>query len=107
MKEGEGNAGATKTAETEQKSIGKLLGDKTNGGIEQQASAASASIGAVSGADILKAIASSLRRLLVNLLFRQQKMQRKLQQRSKKITKDFGIDSAKQDVASTTVLIFA
>ncbi|AFI32017.1 Vlp protein, delta subfamily (plasmid) [Borrelia crocidurae str. Achema] len=58
LKDNEGNAEATKTGDTEKKSIGKLLGEKTNGGTEQQA-AASATIGAVSGADILKAISVS------------------------------------------------
>ncbi|UPA19196.1 variable large family protein (plasmid) [Borrelia puertoricensis] len=59
LKKGEGDAGATKTAEEQQKSIGKLLGEKNNDGTEAHAAAASASIGAVTGADILKAIAKS------------------------------------------------
>ncbi|WP_434757102.1 variable large family protein [Borrelia puertoricensis] len=59
LKDKEGNADATKTAEEQQKSIGKLLGGKDNDGTEAQAAAASASIGAVIGADILKAIAKS------------------------------------------------
>ncbi|AFI31698.1 VmpB protein (plasmid) [Borrelia crocidurae str. Achema] len=58
LKENEGNADATKTREDESKTIGKLLGGKVNDGEEAQA-AASASIGAVSGADILKAISVS------------------------------------------------
>ncbi|UPA14278.1 variable large family protein (plasmid) [Borrelia turicatae 91E135] len=59
LKDNEGSAEATKTAESEQKSIGKLFGGKDNGGEEAQAAAASASIGAVTGADILQAIAKS------------------------------------------------
>ncbi|ANF34633.1 Variable large protein 15/16 (plasmid) [Borrelia turicatae] len=59
LKKDEGSAEATKTAESEQKSIGKLFGGKDNGGEEAQAAAASASIGAVTGADILQAIAKS------------------------------------------------
>ncbi|QBK63742.1 hypothetical protein EZU68_04845, partial (plasmid) [Borrelia miyamotoi] len=48
-----------KTKDEQQKSIGKLFGGKTSDGTEQQAAAASASIGAVSGVDILKAISKS------------------------------------------------
>ncbi|AHH07854.1 Variable outer membrane protein (plasmid) [Borrelia crocidurae DOU] len=59
LRKGEGDPNATKTGETKQKSIGKLLGEKTNDGTEMQAAAASATIGAVGGADILKAIAIS------------------------------------------------
>ncbi|ACH94094.1 variable large family protein [Borrelia duttonii] len=60
LKKGEGDSNATKTGDTEKKSIGKLLSGKgANSGTEQQAAAASASIGAVSGADILQAIANS------------------------------------------------
>ncbi|WP_040131962.1 variable large family protein [Borrelia crocidurae] len=57
--EDKGSAGTNKTGSTEQQSIGKLLGQKTNGGTEQQAAAAGASVGAVSGADILQAISKS------------------------------------------------
>ncbi|ATQ16696.1 variable large family protein (plasmid) [Borrelia miyamotoi] len=59
LKDNEGNAEATKTKDEQQKSIGKLFGGKTSDGTEQQAAAASASIGAVSGVDILQAIAKS------------------------------------------------
>ncbi|AHH10085.1 Variable outer membrane protein (plasmid) [Borrelia parkeri SLO] len=59
LKDNEGNPDATKTAETEQKSIGKLFGTNAADGTEAQAAAASASIGAITGADILKAIAKS------------------------------------------------
>ncbi len=54
----EGNFNATKTGE-DKKSVGKLFGSNANDGTEAQAAAASASIGAVSGADILQAIAKS------------------------------------------------
>ncbi|AHH06916.1 Variable outer membrane protein (plasmid) [Borrelia crocidurae DOU] len=60
LKATEGNAGATKTAYDEQKTIGGLFsGDKANDSSEAVAAAASATIGAVSGSDILQAIAKS------------------------------------------------
>ncbi|ANA44036.1 VlpD16 (plasmid) [Borrelia hermsii HS1] len=60
LKDGEGDAGATKTGDTEKKSIGKLFAKKDDDRAQEaEASAANASIGAVSGADILKAIAKS------------------------------------------------
>ncbi|AOW96302.1 variable large family protein [Borrelia miyamotoi] len=59
LKEDEGDPTATKTGDTEQKSIGKFFGEKSNGATDTQAAAASASIGVVTGADILKAIASA------------------------------------------------
>ncbi|AHH14735.1 variable large family protein, partial [Borrelia hermsii] len=59
LKKDEGNADATKTAESEKKSIGKLFGTNAADGAEAHAAAASASIGVVSGADILQAIAKS------------------------------------------------
>ncbi|AHH07103.1 Variable outer membrane protein (plasmid) [Borrelia crocidurae DOU] len=58
LKKGEGDPNATKTGETEQKSVGNLLATQ-NDVTEQQAAAASASIGAISGADILQAISHS------------------------------------------------
>ncbi|ASJ27655.1 variable large family protein [Borrelia turicatae] len=60
LKDNEGNPDATKTADTEKKSVGNLLAKgSANDGTEAQAAAASASIGAITGADILKAIAKS------------------------------------------------
>ncbi|WP_049752293.1 variable large family protein [Borrelia duttonii] len=60
LKEGEGNAETTKTAEDEKKSVGGLFAKGTaDDGTEAQAAAANASVGAVSGADILQAIARS------------------------------------------------
>ncbi|AHH07629.1 Variable outer membrane protein (plasmid) [Borrelia crocidurae DOU] len=59
LKNDEGNAEATKTAVDEQKTIAKLFGNTKNNGTDAIAAAVSASIGAISGADILKAIASS------------------------------------------------
>ncbi|AHH04153.1 Variable outer membrane protein (plasmid) [Borrelia nietonii YOR] len=58
LKKDGGNATATKIAEDDKKDIGKLFEKKDNG-TETEAAAASASIGAVTGADILKAIANS------------------------------------------------
>ncbi|WP_434757290.1 variable large family protein [Borrelia puertoricensis] len=61
LKDNEGNADANgaKIEDTERKSIGRLLSTNANAGEEKHAGAASASIGAVTGADILKAIAIS------------------------------------------------
>ncbi|UPA15686.1 variable large family protein [Borrelia turicatae] len=58
LKKGEGDAGATKTEEADKKDIGKLF-EKKDSGTETEAAKASASIGAVTGADILQAIAKS------------------------------------------------
>ncbi len=55
-----GDANATKTNNAQQITIGKLFGQKSsNDGDETHAAAASASIGAVTGADILRAISKS------------------------------------------------
>ncbi|AMR76136.1 variable large family protein [Borrelia hermsii] len=59
LKKDEGSAEATKTAEDDKKDIGKLFSTTADDGTDAEAAAASASIGAVSGADILKAIAKS------------------------------------------------
>ncbi|AHH11683.1 Variable outer membrane protein, partial (plasmid) [Borrelia coriaceae ATCC 43381] len=60
LKQGEGDPTATKTKDAQQQTIGKLFSEKkSNGGTEVQAAAASASIGAISGTDILRAIAMS------------------------------------------------
>ncbi|AHH07295.1 Variable outer membrane protein (plasmid) [Borrelia crocidurae DOU] len=58
LKDNEGNPGFTKTGGEQQKTIGGLFEKQDNAG-ETVAAAASASIGAVSGADILKAILKS------------------------------------------------
>ncbi|WAZ71288.1 variable large family protein (plasmid) [Borrelia miyamotoi] len=58
LKANEGNATATKTAEDDKKDIGKLF-EKKDSGTEAEAAKANASIGAVTGADILKAISKS------------------------------------------------
>ncbi|AHH07849.1 Variable outer membrane protein (plasmid) [Borrelia crocidurae DOU] len=60
--EGNGEADKTSPVEDDKKNIGKLFGGKTEdaGGAEDKhVAAASASIGAVSGADILKAVAGA------------------------------------------------
>ncbi|MBW6160969.1 variable large family protein, partial [Pseudomonas aeruginosa] len=60
LKKGEGDAGATKTGVTGQKSIGKLFAKKDDDRAQEaEAAAANASIGAVSGVDILQAISKS------------------------------------------------
>ncbi|UPA17530.1 variable large family protein (plasmid) [Borrelia coriaceae] len=60
-KEGDGTKDVTKATSNDKQEIGKLFGDNTtNGGAEaKHIAAAGASIGAVTGADILKAIANS------------------------------------------------
>ncbi len=62
--ENEGNAGASKTGD-DKKDIGKFF-EKKESGTDAEAAKASASIGAVSGADILKAIAKSKEDLQVD-----------------------------------------
>ncbi|WP_433996728.1 variable large family protein [Borrelia venezuelensis] len=60
LKDKEGDPTATKTSEAEKKSIGKLFAKKDDDRAQEaEAAAASASIGAVTGADILQAIAKS------------------------------------------------
>ncbi|AFI31896.1 Borrelia lipoprotein-containing protein (plasmid) [Borrelia crocidurae str. Achema] len=62
LTEGDGQADKTSPVEDDKKNIGKLFGGKTEdaGGAEDKhVAAASASVGAVSGADMLKAIAGS------------------------------------------------
>ncbi|WP_434757121.1 variable large family protein (plasmid) [Borrelia puertoricensis] len=60
LKDGEGDSSATKTKDEQQKSIGKLFAKKDGDRAQEaEAAAASASIGAVTGADILQAIAKS------------------------------------------------
>ncbi|AOW96330.1 variable large family protein [Borrelia miyamotoi] len=54
-----GDAGATKTAEDDKKDIGKLFDGKKDDAKEENIAKAAASIGAVTGADILKAITTS------------------------------------------------
>ncbi|AFI31664.1 VmpB protein (plasmid) [Borrelia crocidurae str. Achema] len=97
LKDNEGNAGATKTGDTEKKSIGKLLGEKTNGGTEQQAAAASATIGAVSGVDILKAIASSAEAGTGEIKIGEAKNTAEIAASKKEDNKEFGVDSVKKD----------
>ncbi|AOW96264.1 variable large family protein [Borrelia miyamotoi] len=62
IKEGDGQADKTKPVEDDKKKIGKLFGAKNSadsGAEDKHVAAASASIGAVTGADILKAIAAA------------------------------------------------
>ncbi|AFI31654.1 variable large family protein [Borrelia crocidurae] len=60
LRDGEGSADATKTVDGDKKDIGKLFANEdANRAQEAEAAKASASIGAVSGADILKAIAKA------------------------------------------------
>ncbi|AHH04347.1 Variable outer membrane protein (plasmid) [Borrelia nietonii YOR] len=54
-----GSADANKTTDDDKKDIGKLFSKASDNGTEAEAAKASASIGAVSGADILQAIAKS------------------------------------------------
>ncbi|AHH07115.1 Variable outer membrane protein (plasmid) [Borrelia crocidurae DOU] len=66
LSEGEGSAEATKTSEDDKKNIGKLFSNTADDATEAEAAKASASIGSVSGADILKAIAKSKENPAVN-----------------------------------------
>ncbi|MBW6184575.1 variable large family protein [Pseudomonas aeruginosa] len=62
IKEGDGQADKTNPVDDDKKNIGKLFGAETSadkGAEDKHVAAASASIGAVSGADILKAIAAA------------------------------------------------
>ncbi|UPA11591.1 variable large family protein (plasmid) [Borrelia parkeri] len=59
LKDNEGSAEATKTAEDDKKDIGKLFDGSKDDAKEENIAKASASIGAVTGADILKAIVKS------------------------------------------------
>ncbi|WP_330730430.1 variable large family protein [Borrelia turicatae] len=62
IKEGNGQADKTTPVDNDKKNIGKLFGAKTEdgkGAEDKHVAAASASIGAVTGADILKAIAAA------------------------------------------------
>ncbi len=97
LKRDEGNPGATKTAEAEKKSIGKLFGGKDNGGTEQQAAAASATIGAVSGVDILKAIASSAEAGTGEIKIEEAKNTAEIAASKKEDNKEFEVDSVKKD----------
>ncbi|WP_088895153.1 variable large family protein [Borrelia turicatae] len=58
LKKDEGSAGATKTGDTEQKSIGKLFDGSTGAGADDKKAATDAAkaVGAVTGADILQAM---------------------------------------------------
>ncbi|WP_143705896.1 variable large family protein [Borrelia duttonii] len=67
LRDDEGSAEASKTAENDKKDVGKLFEKKDdNKAQEAEAAKAGASIGAVSGADILKAIAKSKENPSVN-----------------------------------------
>ncbi|AHH05893.1 variable large family protein (plasmid) [Borrelia miyamotoi] len=96
LEKDEGNAEATKTADAEQKSIGKLLGKKDDG-TEAHAAAASASIGAVTGADILQAIAKSGEAANNDVGIEQAKNAAEIAAAKKEDDKEFGIASAKKD----------
>ncbi|AHH07852.1 Variable outer membrane protein (plasmid) [Borrelia crocidurae DOU] len=95
LKDNEGNAGATKTGDTEKKSVGKLLGGQDKGE-EAIAAAASATIGAVSGADILKAISVS-GETSVEPTIQAAKNAAEIAAAKKEDDKEFEIESAKKD----------
>ncbi|UPA11507.1 variable large family protein (plasmid) [Borrelia parkeri] len=59
LKDNEGSAEANKTTDDDKKDIGKLFSKASDDGTETEAAKANASIGAVTGADILQAIAKS------------------------------------------------
>ncbi|UPA12766.1 variable large family protein [Borrelia venezuelensis] len=59
LKDNEGSAEANKTTDNDKKDIGKLFSKASDNGTEAEAAKANASIGAVTGDDILQAIAKS------------------------------------------------
>ncbi|WP_433996732.1 variable large family protein [Borrelia venezuelensis] len=61
LKDGEGNEKSDKTIDSDKKKIGQLFAKKDDGAQDTEESKASASIGAVTGADILQAIAVAKR----------------------------------------------
>ncbi|ETZ17157.1 Variable outer membrane protein [Borrelia duttonii CR2A] len=95
LKNGAGDPNATKTAEEQQKSIDKLLGEKTNGGTERQA-VASATIGAVIGVDILQAIANSAEAGTGEIEIEEAKNTAEISASKKEDNKGFGVDSVKK-----------
>ncbi|UPA11377.1 variable large family protein (plasmid) [Borrelia parkeri] len=97
LKKDEGNSGATKTAEEQQKSIGKLFGTNAADGTEAHGAAASASIGAVSGADILKAIASSAEAGTGEIKVETAKNAAEIAAAKAEAAKEITIESAKKD----------
>ncbi|UPA11495.1 variable large family protein (plasmid) [Borrelia parkeri] len=97
LKSNEGNAGVTKTAEAEKKSIGKLFGTKDADGTEAHAAAASASIGAVTGADILQAIASSAEAGTGEIKVETAKNAAEIAAAKAEAAKEITIESAKKD----------
>nr|P70904.1 RecName: Full=Variable large protein 23; Flags: Precursor [Borrelia hermsii]AAB17737.1 variable major protein 23 [Borrelia hermsii] len=96
LKDNEGDAAATKTADAEKKSVGKLLGKGAADGTETQAAAASASIGAITGADILQAIAKSGKAGAGEIKIEEAKNAAEIAA-AKADSKDLAIDSAKKD----------
>ncbi|WP_051373892.1 variable large family protein [Borrelia hispanica] len=96
LKSNEGNPEASKTGDTEKKSIGKLLSKKDDG-TEAHSAAASASIGAVTGDDILQAIAKSGEAANNDVGIDQAKNVAEIAAAKKEDNKEFGIESAKKD----------
>ncbi|AFI31925.1 variable large family protein [Borrelia crocidurae] len=96
LKANEGNPEASKTGDTEKKSIGKLLSKKDDG-TEAHSAAASASIGAVTGDDILQAIAKSGEAANNDVGIDQAKNAAEIASAKKADNKEFGIESAKKD----------
>ncbi|WP_434757125.1 variable large family protein [Borrelia puertoricensis] len=98
LRKGEGDPTITKTAENEHKTIGKLFSEKkANGGIDAQAAAASASVGAVIGADILKAIASSGDAVAGGVAINEAKDAASIAVGKTDNAQDLTVDSAKKD----------
>ncbi|BDU63467.1 variable large protein (plasmid) [Candidatus Borrelia fainii] len=106
LKDNEGSAEATKTAGNEKKSIGKLLGKKDDG-TEEHAAAASASIGAVTGADILKAIAKSAEAANNDVGIDQAKNAAEIAAAKKEDDKEFGDEAQKDAVIAAGIALRA
>ncbi|UPA10093.1 variable large family protein (plasmid) [Borrelia nietonii YOR] len=96
LKKDEGSAEATKTAEDDKKDIGKLFSTTADDGTESHAAAASASIGAVTGSDILQAIAKS-GEATSEAKIETAKDAAGIAAAKKEDDKEFGIASAKKD----------
>ncbi|UPA11706.1 variable large family protein (plasmid) [Borrelia parkeri] len=106
LKDNEGNADATKTSGEKNKVVGKLFGGKANAE-EAQAAAASSSIGAVTGADILKAIAKSGEAANNEIEIDQAKNAAEIAAAKKDDNKDFGAAAQKDAVIAAGIALRA
>ncbi|UPA14375.1 variable large family protein (plasmid) [Borrelia turicatae 91E135] len=106
LKDNEGNPDATKTSGEKNKVVGKLLGGKANAE-EAQAAVASASIGAVTGADILQAIANSGEAGTGEIKIEEAKNAADIAAAKKDDNKDFGASAQKDAVIAAGIALRA